>query len=105
MEDIIKNKIIASSGDNSFTNTGDVHTYPIRNMNLFLARVVIMHSELVKVPGDVISRARVGVPITVVAGGNNSSSIRFKNIVLFKTMPTLCGSVTKFKAHLALWSG
>jgi hypothetical protein len=104
MEDIIKNKITTSSGDNRFTNMGDVHTCPIRSMNLFMAGVVIMHSELVKIPGNMIGGAGVSVPIIIVTGGNSSGRMRFRNIVLFKMMPTLVGRVPNFKAHLVLWS-
>jgi hypothetical protein len=75
MEDIIKNKITASSGDNHFTNMGDVHTCPIRSMNLFMAGVVIMHSELVKIP-NIIGGAGVSVPIIIVTGGNSSPILR-----------------------------
>jgi hypothetical protein len=43
MQDIIKDKIMMGSGNNSFTNTSDVHTCPICSMDLIVAGVVIMH--------------------------------------------------------------
>jgi hypothetical protein len=36
-----------ASGNNSFTNTSDVHTCPISSMDLIIVGVVIMHGQLV----------------------------------------------------------
>jgi hypothetical protein len=43
MQDIIKDKITMESGNNSFTNMSDVHTYPIYSMDMIIVGVVIIH--------------------------------------------------------------
>jgi hypothetical protein len=72
----------------------NVHTCPIRSMNLFMAEVMIMHSELVKVFGNMIGCVGVDVPITIVVERNSNNSMRVRDIVFFKMMPTPGGTMS-----------
>jgi hypothetical protein len=100
VQDMIKDKITMWSG--SFTNTWNVHTCPVCSMDLIMAGVVIMHSQLVEVPGDMVGGARVHVPMIVWTRGGGSSSTWLGNIIFFKLMPIIIGRVSNLQTDLTL---
>jgi hypothetical protein len=102
VQDMIKDKITMGSENNSFTNTWNVHTCLVCSMDLIMVGVVIMHSQLVEVPGDMVGGARVHVPMIVWTRGGGSSSTRLGNIIFFKLMPTIIGRVSNLQTDLTL---
>jgi hypothetical protein len=99
---MIKDKITMESGNNSFTNTCNVNTCPVCIMDLIMADVVIMHSQFVEVPDDVVDGARVRVPMIARNRGGGSSSTQLGNIIFLKPMPTIVGCVSNLQTYLTL---
>jgi hypothetical protein len=58
-------------------------------MDLIVAGVVIVHSQLVEVPGNVVGGTRIRVPIVVDAGGGGKSSIALSGSIIVVAVPAV----------------
>jgi hypothetical protein len=71
-------------------------------MDLIVAGVVIVHGQLVKVPGDVVGGTGIHVSIVVDVGGGGKCSIALIKSIIFVVVPTDFGGVANPAADLAL---
>jgi hypothetical protein len=71
-------------------------------MDLIVAGVVIVHSQLVEVPGNVVGGTGIRVPIVVDAAGGGKSSIALSGNIIVVAVPAVFGSVANLVANLAL---
>lgn len=73
MEDILEIQSFIGSENMRMANMVDRQTCAASSLNLIMASVLFMHTQMIKVVGDMVCRARISIPVHINAIGGSRS--------------------------------
>jgi hypothetical protein len=80
------------------TNMMDMHTCSVCGVDLVIATIAFLHGELVKLGGEVVSRARIHIPAGVdVVGGSVAT-----RVVVVVTVAATVATIATMSDHSSL---